>query len=460
MALDEVRQHQATEPRLAFVLTVVASEPVAFAELASRTGIFILGIVVVMISLVSLMRTVIVPRPLRSSLSGFVMWLVETATRGISFLRSTYARRDHVLAWTGPVMILAMLIAWLVGFLVGYAMLIYGISGMDFGNAMRQSGSSLLTLGFAGGTNENQTIIDFIAAATGPIIIAMLIGYLPTIFQTYLEREVLVTTLSTSGGEPAWGPEYLARATLAGTLEEATTHLDAWTEWAARLRLTHITYPTLMYVRSPRASRHYLISLLCMMDAAALQISLSKTVDRMHAYRLLLQGSQTFESLYVVLVHDQRGRQRIPVVGKLWPGRRGQQQEQQHLPAWTLDIRAVHAAAAQDSAIGFATLNTDAASVLGVHDSTITHDQFIRAVRMLKDVGFPIDRDLDEAWTMFRDIRSQYEFPAYALTYKLDAVPAPWSGPRFKKTDVIYPTSAAAMRQQLTEEPDSKEQHP
>ncbi|MDD2858889.1 MAG: hypothetical protein PHU75_09470 [Candidatus Nanopelagicales bacterium] len=430
------------------MLTVHASEPMALAELASRGGIFVLGLVVVMISLVSLMRTVIVPRPLRSSLSGLVMWLVEYTTRGIAYLRGTYAKRDHVLAWTGPVMILAMLIAWLIGFLVGYAMLIYGVSGMDFGDALRQSGSSLLTLGFAGGVNEDQTIIDFIAAATGPIIIAMLIGYLPTIFQTYLEREVLVTMLSTSGGEPAWGPEYLARATLSGTLDQALDHMDAWAEWAARLRLTHITYPTLMFVRSPRATRHYLISLLCVMDAAALQISLSSTVERMHAYRLLLQGSQTFESLYVVTHRDGRGLRRIPVVNRLLQSRDAQDRAS-HLPAWSLDTRAVHEAAAQDNAVGFSTLNATTTSVLGLHDSTITHDQFMRAVTMLQAVNYPINRSLDEAWTMFRDIRSQYEFPAYALAYRLDAVPAPWSGPRYKRTDIIYPASAGARRTAL-----------
>ena len=81
---------------------------------------------------------------------------------------------------------------------------------------MRQSGSSLLTLGFASVNTEDQTIIDFMAAATGPIVIAMLIGFLPTIYSTYLEREVDVTMLSATGGEPAWGPELLSRLAIGG----------------------------------------------------------------------------------------------------------------------------------------------------------------------------------------------------------------------------------------------------
>ncbi len=84
---------------------------------------------------------------------------------------------------------------------------------------MRQSGSSLLTLGFAVANTEDLTIIAFVAAATGPIVIGMLIGFLPTIYSVYIEREVDVTMLGTTAGEPVWGPELLARHALAGDIE-------------------------------------------------------------------------------------------------------------------------------------------------------------------------------------------------------------------------------------------------
>ena len=45
-------------------------------------------------------------------------------------------------------------------------------------------------------------------------------------------------------------------------------------------------------------------------------------------------------------------------------------------------------------------------------------------------VGFPMDRDAAEAWPHFRGWRVNYEALAYALAYRIDAVPAPWSGPR------------------------------
>ena len=431
------------------MLPVLASEPSAFSDLASRTGIFVIGLLIVVFTMVSLLRTVIVPRPLRSSLSGLVTWGVWWTTRGISALRRTYAGRDQVLAWTGPIMILTMLLAWLVGFLFGYAMLIYGISGMDFSQALRQSGSSLLTLGFAGGTTEDQTIIDFVAATTGPVIIAMLVGYLPTIFQTYLEREVLVTTLSTIGGEPAWGPEFLARITMAGSHEETPRYFDEWAEWAARLRMTHMTYPTLMYVRGSRANRHYVVALLAMLDAAALKVSLSMSEDRHPAYRLLLQGTQAFETLYVVLGAPKKGRQRIPIVGNYMPLKNQSPLVSSHLPAWSDELRAVHAAAAHDSSFAMSRMHALQLGLDRQRSSTLTRDQFNKAVAMMSEAGMVIERDLDEAWAMFRDIRKHYEFPAYGMAFKLDVAPAPWTGPRFRRTEVIFPASAVQMRKQL-----------
>ncbi|WP_371079168.1 hypothetical protein, partial [Salmonella enterica] len=108
------------------------------------------------------------------------------------------------------------LLTWLVLFLIGYGLMIYGVSGrMPLGEAMRQSGSSLLTLGFAATDRSEQTVIDFAAAATGPIVIALLIGFLPTIYSVYLEREQAVMMLTVSGGGPAWGAEILARYSVA-----------------------------------------------------------------------------------------------------------------------------------------------------------------------------------------------------------------------------------------------------
>ena len=61
---------------------------------------------------------------------------------------------------------------------------------------------------------------------------------------------------------------------------------------------------------------------------------------------------------------------------------------------------------------------------------------------MLTRSGFPIERDLDEAWAMFQEARSRYEFPAYAIMRQLDAAHAPWTGDRRVKTPTTWPSLA------------------
>jgi hypothetical protein len=412
------------------------------AELASRSLALVLGVTLFVSVTMSLMRTVIVPRPLLSLFSDAVRIIVLGIVRSIARTRRTFADRDAVLAWIGPLLILGLLLAWLAGYLVAYGFILYGVGEKGLGDAMRESGSSLFTLGFAGSNTENQTVIDFIAAATGPIVIAMLIGFLPTIYQAYIDREIEVTMLASEAGEPAWGPELLSRSTLTGALGELDQLFNRWTIWAASTRLTHTTYPMLLHVRSQRAGRHFTVALLAVMDAAALYVCLTSTPSRRDSYRLLLEGTQSFNLLYIHFFAKLPRRSRIPFVGRFLGGRAPALGRPFTLPAWKEEIIAVHEAAAQDSASGMPRSGVVALSAGEDQPIQITRLDFDRAVEVLQRSGFPIERDLDDAWTMFREARSRYEFPAYAIMRQLDAAPAPWTGDRRVKTPTIWPSLA------------------
>ena len=84
----------------------------------SHGAALVIGIVILISVTVSLLRTVVVPRPLRSNYSDLVSFLVIGATRLIAKTRRQYKDKDAVLAWGGPVLILAMLVSWLVGYLI------------------------------------------------------------------------------------------------------------------------------------------------------------------------------------------------------------------------------------------------------------------------------------------------------------------------------------------------------
>jgi len=418
------------------VVLEVAVSPV---ELASRSVCFFLGVLVFLAMIISLLRTIVVPRALRSFFSGVVMAGVVGIGWGLARLRRTYRGRDSVMAWAGPLIILVTLIAWLLGFLLAYGLMIYGISGNSFGMSLAQSGSSLFTLGFDGGRTQDQTILDFMAAATGPIVIALMIGFLPTIYSIYTNREVAVTQLSTDAGEPAWGPEFLVRSHLTDRLERNDEIFESWAHWATTLRLTHLTYPALIHVRSARAQRHYATSLLAIMDAAALSVSLNHERSHHRAYLLLAQGMQAFDTLYLSGVAPRKFRSRLPILGHLVKPTVTLDPRLLAMPSREAGRKAVQMAASSDAVRG---MEHEAIGVLNSGEAmplTLTRADFDEAYQLLEAAEFPIEYNADAAWDFFSKLRQRYEFPAYAICSKLDAPPAPWSGPRRVQTPTVSP---------------------
>ncbi len=415
------------------------------ADVLSRGAASLFGLFLLVANTISLLRTVVIPRSLRSIISDTVARAVNASANGLARLRKEYPARDAILAWAGPTTILLQLITWLVLYLVAYGLLLYGIGGQDLGDSMRQSGSSLLTLGFAAVNTEDQTIIDFFAAATGPIVIALMIGFLPTIYSAYLDREVDVTTLSVSAGEPSWGVELLSRYTLSDNLPTISDEFQKWAEVSSRLRMTHLTYPVLIRVRSAQAMRHYAVALLAVMDAAALQISLNHTLEKTGAYRLLVQGGQSFEVLYVIVSQHRSWKPRIGFHGAFEGTRPAAETVETDLPGWTRKMIAVELAADRDAMTG---LDAAAVEALGRGEReglTITRSDFDKAVDILERSGFPIDRELDQAWTQFQAARGRYEFAALELCRILDATPAPWSGDRRIPTPTVWPNLAVDL---------------
>jgi len=60
----------------------------------------------------------------------------------------------------------------------------------------------------------------------------------------------------------------------------------------------------------------------------------------------------------------------------------------------------------------------------------LTEIDFIAAVALLTESGFPIERDPISAWPHFRGWRVNYEDLAYRWANRVVAPPAPWSGAR------------------------------
>jgi hypothetical protein len=399
----------------------------------------IAGIALFMITLVSLFRTIVIPRSLNSTLSQIVMAGVLFSARSIARFRRTYRGRDSVLAWSGPSFIFVILVTWITLFILSYGLMIFAVSTSSLGDAIRQSGSSLLTLGFAAGQGDEQTFIDFLAAATGPIVIALMIGVLPTIYSLYLEREKPVATLSSMAGDPAWGPEYIVRMSLTGTADELPETFATWSRWAVSVQLSHMTYPMLIHVRSATATRNYAVALLAMLDAAVIKLSLNTQFPRAQAFLLLLNGSVAMDQLFEKASQQQSLRRSLPLAN-YWRHTSGPIAPSVDIHAVSPQMQAAQTAAARDAMRDLTPEDVAALAQGEAKPIQLTREEFNQAYAMVKESGFPVDRDEDTAWEVFSHFRRRYEYSAYGLLRILDAVPAPWSGDRIIPTKVQWPS--------------------
>lgn len=414
-------------------------------DLFSRGAATIVGLFLFIATTISILRTIVVPRALTSVIADSISRSVTGFHRFLAYRRKSYVKQDSILAWVGPMIIVSQIVVWLILYLISYGLWIYGLGGSDFTDAFREAGSSLFTLGFAGTTNFGPTILAFMAAATGPIVIALLIGFLPTIYGAYIDREVNVSLLGVSGGQPSWGPELLARLTLNGQVSDIPDRMNSWTKWFGDLRLTHTTYQVLVHIRSASPYRHWVIASITTLDAAALQLSLTKTLPRAECAQLIIHGTQTLESLYATLFVRKKVLKKLPFVGRLLGASNTKTLTPEQIRGYNRGTVAVEKAASADTARGF---SADTLRLMrsGEERATqLSREEFTDAVNMLKRAGYPVEVDLDTAWEQFSLTRSRYEYVAYQIAYTLNVVPAPWSGERRNNFDTIWPTSAVDL---------------
>jgi hypothetical protein len=346
---------------------------------------FVVGLAIVLAVGSSILRTLVVPRGVRSKLSAVVLRATLGAYRFVAHRTSTYAARDAVLAYAAPTSLIITLATWLGLLFVGFAFLLFSFSPLDWATSFREAGSSLFTLGFASTDRGQLTAIDFIAAATGPVVVGLLIGYLPSLYAAYNRREVDVALLYARGGEPNWGPEIVGRHAIVNSSGELATLWRDWERWAADVAESHTNYPVLIHVRSAQPNRNWLVALLAVLDSAAFELACNPHNPQGPARVALRQG--------IVAIHDIARAEGIVVDDDPDP---------------------------------------DAEIVL-------PHVQFAEAYAMLSNFGYVMSRSPEEAWPHFRGWRVNYEHSAYELARRIDAVPAPWSGPRTPPLPEISP---------------------
>jgi hypothetical protein len=336
------------------------------------------GILLVAFTLLDVFRTLVMPRAARGRvrLSRILFRTMWRPWRWIGVRAKTAQARERVLATAAPFFFFVLLVSWVSLALLGYALILWspafvdgiGPGGDSFGNALYVSGTSLFTLGSVGGVTGWTRAIVVVEGATGLGLFAVVIAYLPVLYQAFNRREVGVLLLDARAGSPPSGPELLHRMGSAGASSSLHGLFAEWERWVADVLESHMSYPLLTLFRSPHDNTSWVTSLGSVLDAATLLLTAVEDVPDERAILLYGTGVHAVEDLFYYLRLTER-------------------------------------------------------------ETVIQRDEFEDVLGVMKDDGFAV-RPVDDAFARFTQKRAKYAPRLDALAVLLAATPTLWIGDR------------------------------
>ncbi len=144
----------------------------------------------------------------------------------------------------------------------------------SFGTYLYMSGTTFITLGL-GDVTPLSGMGRFLAVAEaggGFGFLALIIGYVPIIYQAFSRREINISLLDARAGSPPSATEMLRRHYRAQRIEELVQFMREWERWSAELLESHLSYPVLTYYRSQHERQSWLAALTTVLDTCALLI--------------------------------------------------------------------------------------------------------------------------------------------------------------------------------------------
>ncbi|HJU57911.1 MAG TPA: hypothetical protein VJ774_04175 [Actinomycetota bacterium] len=357
-----------------------------------RVLLFLAGAAIVLWGIRSVIRTFLVPRALRATLGRAVFIGVRRILRLWAGERQDYAMRDRVMAYYAPVALITLLVVWVAILLVGFTAMFYALGNVSPVEAFTIAGSSMFTLGFATREGAPIVMLDFIAAGTGLVFLALFITYLPSLYSGFQRRERGVAKLEVRAGQPPSGVYLIELAWIVGRLENLRDLFAEWEDWFTDVDESHSALPALAFFRSTHSDQSWITAAGAILDAASLYDS-SVDTPRIPEPQYMIRSG------YLCLRHLAEFFQ-IPV---------------DHDPR-------------PDDPI------------------SIRREEFDEVYDRLAHSGVPVRTDRDQCWRDFAGWRVNYDSALVGLARLTMAPLAPWSSDRYDDVHFIPRLFPSARR--------------
>jgi hypothetical protein len=232
------------------------------------------GVSLVLATLVSALKTVVVPRGYASALTRTHFRVLRKVFDLWARPSRPYARRDRALAHYAPVALVTLPAVWVSLVTLGFTGVFWGVGVHPLAEAFTTSGSSLFTLGFDRPRGSGRVALAFAEAGIGLGMVSLMISYLPTIYGAFSRREALVGMLEVRAGLPPSPAEMLTRYARIGRLDTLNDDVfERWEQWFVDVEESHTSHPSLVFFRSPHPDRSWITAAGCVLDSAAIAVS-------------------------------------------------------------------------------------------------------------------------------------------------------------------------------------------
>jgi hypothetical protein len=204
--------------------------------------------------------------------------------------------RHALLSTFGPVSLLGLIGVWAVGLIAGFALLHWSIGTAlsvegkidhSFGTYLYFSGVTFFTLGYGDlvPVGDLARVLSVVQAGLGFGFLAVVISYLPVLYQAFSRREITISLFDARAGSPPSAGELLRRLAEAHSLASVGPLLAEWERWAAELLESQLSFPVLSFYRSQHDNESWVAALTTILDTSALLIAGSDGPDS-HQARL------------------------------------------------------------------------------------------------------------------------------------------------------------------------------
>jgi hypothetical protein len=197
--------------------------------------------------------------------------------------------RTAFLSSFGPLSVLLLISAWALGLILGFAVVHWSlgtelrsqVNEAVFSGYLYFSGVTFFTLGFGDLTPIAPLgrFVTVIEAGLGFGFLAVVISYLPVLYQAFSRREVTISLLDARAGSPPTAAQLLIRLARRRNFAVLGRFLEEWERWSAEVLESHVSFPVLSYYRSQHDNQSWLAALTAILDTTSIVIAAAKNVD-------------------------------------------------------------------------------------------------------------------------------------------------------------------------------------